>query len=124
MPGCSAGPGRFNVSVVGFAGAGQVQGRRMRIRRDIPNGYGVEARESFWIRASKAAVLRSKSLLRFRPLVPSRLVKSGRDQDWDAVQGETWIGVVSSRFLLSSRTPSRTRRSMIHFVVSPGLARW
>ena len=49
------------------------------------------------------------SLSRVRPLVPFRLVKSGRDQDWDAVQGETWIGVVSSRFLLSSRTPSRTR---------------
>ena len=45
--GCSAGPWRFTVSVVGLFGAGHREGRRMRIRRDIPNGYGVEARESF-----------------------------------------------------------------------------
>ena len=38
------------------------------------------------------------------------LVKSGRDHSWDA---RVTSGVVSSRFLLSSRTPSRTwcRRS-------------
>ena len=60
--GCSAGPWRFIVPVVGLFGAGHQEGRRMRIRRDIPNGYGVEARESFRIRAPKAAVLRSKSL--------------------------------------------------------------
>ena len=95
----------------------------MRIRRDIPTGNGVEARESFWIRAPKAAVLRSEFVMRVRPLVPFRLVKSGRDQDWDAVQGETWIGVVSSRFLLSSRTPSRTRVSEFIFGFA-GLARW
>ena len=57
--GCFAGPWRFTVSVVGLFGAGHREGRRMRIQRDIPNGYGVEARESFWIRAPKAAVLRS-----------------------------------------------------------------
>ena len=57
--GCFAGPWRFTVSVVGLFGAGHREGRRMRIRRDIPNGYGVEARESFRIRAPKAAVLRS-----------------------------------------------------------------
>ena len=33
----------------------------MRIRRDIPTGNGVEARESFWTRAPKAAVLRPGS---------------------------------------------------------------
>ena len=38
VPGCSAGPWRFNVSVVGLSGAGHREGRRMRIRRDIPNG--------------------------------------------------------------------------------------
>ena len=36
----------------------------MRIRRDIPNGAGVEARESSRTRASKAAVLRSELVLR------------------------------------------------------------
>ena len=35
----------------------------MRIRRDIPTGNGVEARESFWTRAPKAAVLRPGSSL-------------------------------------------------------------
>ena len=47
VPGCSAGPWRFIVSVVGLFGAGHREGRRMRIRRDIPTGNGVEARESF-----------------------------------------------------------------------------
>ena len=49
---------------------------------------GVEARESFWIRASKAAVLRSELIFLARPPVPFRLVKSGRDQRWDARFGE------------------------------------
>ena len=61
VPGCSAGPWRFIVSVVGLFGAGHREGRRMRIRRDIPNGAGVEARESSRTRAPKAAVLRSSS---------------------------------------------------------------
>ena len=36
----------------------------MRIRRDIPNGAGVEARESSRTRAPKAAVLRSELVSR------------------------------------------------------------
>ena len=70
----------------------------MRIRRDIPTGTGVEARESFWTRAPKAAVLRSELLFGVRPPVPFRLVKSGRDHSWDAAR-LVWVGVVSSRFL-------------------------
>ena len=105
--GCFAGPWRFTVSVVGLFGAGHREGRRMRIRRDTPT-----------VMASKRVsphgpVLRRRrcfglaSFPRGRPLVPFRLVKSGRDQSWDA--GPQGSVSVSSRFLLSSRTPSRTR---------------
>ena len=90
-----SGPWRFTVPVVGLFGAGHREGRRMRIRRDIPTGYGVEARESFWIRAPKAAVLRSKFLIGSSSAAPFRLVKSGRDHSWDAASRG---GVVSSRF--------------------------
>ena len=77
----------------------------MRIRRDIPNGYGVEARESFWIRAPKAAVLRSNSSCDF----VRGAVSSGEEWSRPQLGRLLLVSVVSSRFLLSSQTSGRTR---------------
>ena len=73
--------------------------RRRLVRRGSPRGKTYAYPEGhprwlpaskrvnpFWIRASKAAVLRLGFVSRGRPLVPFRLVKSGRDQKWDAAR--------------------------------------
>ena len=83
VPGCSAGPWRFIVSVVGLFGAGHREGRRMRIQRDIPM-----VTESKRVNPFGSVLRRRRCFGRIRLAIssaaPFRLVKSGRDHNWDA----------------------------------------
>ena len=47
---------------------------------------GVEARESFLDPCIEGGGASARFVSRGRPLVPFRLVKSGRDQKWDAAR--------------------------------------
>ena len=86
VPGCSLGSLAFEpCPSSAFVRRGPPGGKTYAYPEGHPRWLPASKRVNpFWIRASKAAVLRFGFVSRGRPLVPFRLVKSGRDHNWDA----------------------------------------